>query len=127
MFITSRALITVRKDPAFDNKPVVELWDSSEDLAANGVSFLLYGLLDHLVDGHFEAVESLDEAVALRGLGDLRAPTHRRCRLHCRRLGATARGKTGGRAGRRQPAGCHGRSSSALGQPRTGRHLPPIG
>ena len=53
MFITSRALITVRKDPAFDIEPVVERWDSSEDLAANGVSFLLYGLLDYLVDGHF--------------------------------------------------------------------------
>ena len=63
VFITSQALITVRKDPAFDIEPVVEQWDSSEDLAAYGVSFLLYGLLDHIVDGHFAAVESLDEAV----------------------------------------------------------------
>ncbi len=63
VFITPHALITVRKDPAFDIDPVVARWDSSEDLAHNGVSFLLYGLLDHLVDGHFRAVESLDEAV----------------------------------------------------------------
>ena len=38
-------------------------WDSSADLAQYGVSFLLYGLLDYLVDGHFRAVESLDQAV----------------------------------------------------------------
>jgi magnesium transporter len=63
VFITPHALITVRKDPAFDIDPVVERWDSSDDLVPYGVSFLLYGLLDHLVDGHFRAVESLDEAV----------------------------------------------------------------
>ena len=38
-------------------------WDSSSDLAEYGVSFLLYGLLDYLVDGHFRAVELLDEAI----------------------------------------------------------------
>ncbi len=63
VFITPHALITVRKDPGFVIDPVVARWDQSEDLARYGVSFLLYGLLDHLVDGHFRAVESLDEAV----------------------------------------------------------------
>ncbi len=63
VFITPHALITVRKDPAFAIDPVVDRWDASEDLAGCGVSFLLYGLLDYLVDGHFRAVESLDEAV----------------------------------------------------------------
>jgi magnesium transporter len=63
VFITKRALITVRKDPGFSIDPVVERWDASPDLAHCGVSFLLYGLLDYLVDGHFRAVESLDEAV----------------------------------------------------------------
>jgi magnesium transporter len=62
-FITHHALITVRKDPMFDIGPVVDRWDSSPDLAQFGVSYLLYGLLDYLVDGHFRAVESLDEAV----------------------------------------------------------------
>jgi magnesium transporter len=65
VFITPCALITVRKDPGFDIEPVVALWDASADLAHFGVSFLLWGLLDHLVDGHFHAVESLDEAVEL--------------------------------------------------------------
>jgi magnesium transporter len=63
VFITPHALITVRKDPGFSIDPVVERWDNSEDLARFGVSYLLYGLLDFLVDGHFRAVESLDEAV----------------------------------------------------------------
>jgi magnesium transporter len=62
-FITHHALITVRKTAAFDIDPVVARWDSSEDLAQYGVSFLLYGLLDYLVDGHFRAVEALDQAV----------------------------------------------------------------
>jgi len=63
VFITPHALITVRKDPGFVIDPVVARWDQSEDLARYGVSFLLYALLDYLVDGHFRAVESLDEAV----------------------------------------------------------------
>lgn len=63
VFITHSAVITVRKDPAFDIDPVVARWDSSKDLAQYGVAFLLYGLLDYLVDGHFRAVESLDQAV----------------------------------------------------------------
>ncbi|HEY5024675.1 MAG TPA: magnesium transporter CorA family protein [Acidimicrobiales bacterium] len=63
VFITPNALITVRKDPGFAIDPVVDRWDGSDDLVHCGVSFLLYGLLDYLVDGHFRAVESLDEAV----------------------------------------------------------------
>jgi Mg2+ and Co2+ transporter CorA len=35
-------------------------WDASKELAKHGVSFLLWGLLDDIVDGHFEAVQSLD-------------------------------------------------------------------
>jgi magnesium transporter len=62
-FVTHHALITVRKRPAFDIDPVVARWDSSADLAQFGMSFLLYGLLDHLVDGHFRAVASLDQAI----------------------------------------------------------------
>jgi magnesium transporter len=62
-FITHHALITVRKRPAFDIDAVVARWDNSPDLAQYGVSFLLYGLLDYLVDGHFRAVEQLDEAI----------------------------------------------------------------
>lgn len=62
-FISDRALVTVHEEDGFDLKAVVSRWDSSPDLARNGVAFLLHGLLDHLVDGYFEAVESLDEAI----------------------------------------------------------------
>jgi magnesium transporter len=62
-FITDRAFVTVHKDPDFPIDAVVARWDSSPDLASNGVAFLLHGLLDFLVDGYFEAVEALDEQV----------------------------------------------------------------
>ena len=68
-FITPRALITVRKDPTFDIQGVMERWDGSADLAVHGVGFLLWGLLDFVVDGHFATVQQLDEA--LEGLEDL--------------------------------------------------------
>jgi magnesium transporter len=59
-FITERALVTVRKDERFDIDAVLSRWDSSADLAKYGVSFLLHGLLDYVVDTHFEAVQALD-------------------------------------------------------------------
>jgi magnesium transporter len=62
-FVTPQALITVRKSPNVDIDAVVSRWDESPDLAVNGVGFLLYGLLDTLVDSHFAAVSLLDEAV----------------------------------------------------------------
>ena len=60
-FINERWLITVRKTDGFSIAPVLERWDRSPDLAAYGVSFLLYGLLDVIVDSYFEAVEAFDE------------------------------------------------------------------
>ena len=68
-FATPRALITVRKDPRFDIDGVVARWDGSADLAVHGVGFLLWGLLDFVVDGHFATVQQLDEA--LEGLEEL--------------------------------------------------------
>jgi magnesium transporter len=62
-FITPAALITVRKDTAFDMDSVVARWDDMPDLAHFGVGFLLYGLIDHVVDGHFDAVQDLDEEI----------------------------------------------------------------
>ena len=62
-FITPQALITVRKDDGLDVGAVCARWDASPDLAGSGVGYLLHGLLDYIVDGHFEAVQSLDDAV----------------------------------------------------------------
>jgi magnesium transporter len=63
MFITRNALVTVRKDEGVDIDAVVARWDESKELAEHGVSFLLWGVLDFIVDGHFEAVQSLDTEI----------------------------------------------------------------
>jgi magnesium transporter len=62
-FITENALVTVHPDKEFDFAPITKRWDESPDLAKYGVSFLLHGLLDYLVDGYFEAVQSLDDEI----------------------------------------------------------------
>ncbi len=62
-FVLPHALITIRKDDGLDIGKVVERWDDNPDLAKHGVGFLLHGLLDFIVDGHFEAVQSLDSSV----------------------------------------------------------------
>jgi len=63
VFVTRTALITVRTSDGFDIDGVVARWDSSPDLVAHGVGFLLYALLDHIVDGHFAAVQRLDDGI----------------------------------------------------------------
>jgi magnesium transporter len=67
-FVTPRALITVRKDDGLDIGAVVDRWDANPDLAKFGVGYLVHGLLDYIVDGHFESVQSMDDAV--EGLED---------------------------------------------------------
>jgi magnesium transporter len=62
-FVTDRALVTVRKDERFDIDTVVRRWDSASELAKGGVAFLLHGLIDYIVDGHFEAVQALDDQI----------------------------------------------------------------
>ena len=60
-FVNERWLITVRKNEGFSIDSVLQRWDRSPNLLVHGVSFLLYGLLDIVVDGYFEAVEEFDE------------------------------------------------------------------
>jgi magnesium transporter len=59
-FITDRALVTVRQSDAFDVDALVEHWEDQADLAKYGVAFLLHGLLDLVVDEHFDTVQLLD-------------------------------------------------------------------
>ncbi len=61
VFVGDRWMVTVRKDDAFSIAPVVARWDASPDLAPEGVAFLLYGLLDVLVDGYFDTVQVFDD------------------------------------------------------------------
>ena len=88
-FITSRALVTVRKDDHFDVESLIERWDSASDLAKGGVGFLLHGLLDYVVDSHFDAVQDMDEQIeALEDLVFAESVDHRgmqRQALHLRK------------------------------------------
>ncbi len=62
-FITPTALVTVRRDDAFPIEELLTRWDDEADLTRFGVGALVHGLLDFVVDGHFEAVESLDDQI----------------------------------------------------------------
>jgi magnesium transporter len=62
-FIMKNALVTIRKDEDVVIDSLVTRWDDSRQLCVHGVSFLLWGLLDEIVDGHFEAVQLLDGAI----------------------------------------------------------------
>jgi len=66
-FVLPRGLITVRLSPDFDVDAVSQRFD---ELGGQeyGVGSLVHGLLDVVVDGHFEAVQALDEAI--EGLED---------------------------------------------------------
>jgi magnesium transporter len=59
-FLLPRALVTVRDD-SFDVESVVRAWDATPELTEFGVPALVYGLLDVVVDSHFDAVQLLDD------------------------------------------------------------------
>ena len=61
-FVTDRALVTVH-DAAFHPDELTDRWDSSPDLLVGGSGGLLHGLLDLVVDSHFDAVQRLDDEV----------------------------------------------------------------
>jgi magnesium transporter len=60
-FISPRWLITVRHDERFDIDAVMQRWDRSAHLVDEGIGYLLYGLLDVVIDGYFETAETFDE------------------------------------------------------------------
>jgi magnesium transporter len=62
-FITANALVTVRRDDEFSIDGLLARLDDDVDLTQHGVGALVHGLLDFVVDGHFDAVESLDEEI----------------------------------------------------------------
>ena len=66
-FVLPRGLITVRLSPHFDIDEVSRRFD---ELGGQeyGVGALVHGLLDVVVDGHFTAVQALDDAI--EGLED---------------------------------------------------------
>jgi len=62
-FVMPNGIVTVRSDPDFDMAPVVQRWDEDADLLKLGVGALVHGLLDVVVDGHFETVQLMDDAI----------------------------------------------------------------
>jgi magnesium transporter len=63
VFAAPRYLITVRKTEHLAIEPVLQRWDDNADLGKHGVGFLLWGLLDVVVDSHFDTVQSLDTEI----------------------------------------------------------------
>ena len=62
-FLTKNILTTVHRGPEFDIDDVVARWDNSPDLAVHGLGFLFYGLIDHIVDSYFTALQNFDDIV----------------------------------------------------------------
>jgi magnesium transporter len=62
-FVLPQGIITVRLDDHFDIDAVVQRWDDNADLIQHGVGALVHGLLDVVVDSHFETVEQMDELI----------------------------------------------------------------
>ncbi len=60
-FLTERALVTVRKDPGVDLRPVLRRWDAAPVVADAVLAFLVHGLVDVLVAGYQDVVQVLDE------------------------------------------------------------------
>jgi magnesium transporter len=60
-FVFPHGVITVRTSPDFDMEPVITRWDDNADLIKYGVGALVHGLLDVIVDSHFETVQALDD------------------------------------------------------------------
>lgn len=60
VFVTPRALVTISGN-GVDLDQLTRSWDSEPDLVAGGPGGLLHGLLDLVVDGHFEVVQALDD------------------------------------------------------------------
>lgn len=86
VFVLRSALVTVRHEdesrppglqPVLRIETVVERWDDNADLLRMGSRALLLGLLDVIVDGQFDTIQQLDDAIeALEdGLFDDRTQT----------------------------------------------------
>lgn len=61
VFVGHNYLVTVRKPPAYDLGPVVKRWEANSELTAEGGGYLLYVLLDSIVDGYFDALDHYED------------------------------------------------------------------
>jgi magnesium transporter len=61
VFVTKNAVITVRRGDDFDIDAVQKRWDESSELAQYGAAFLLWGILDVVLDEYFDVIQVLDD------------------------------------------------------------------
>jgi magnesium transporter len=61
LFVAHNYLVTVRKAPRFDLSGCIKRWQAHPDLATQGGGFLLYILLDEIVDGYFDVMDWYEE------------------------------------------------------------------
>lgn len=62
-FVLPRGVVTVRRGGPFDIDEVVARWDDRADLMRYGTGALVHGLLDVIVDGQFDTIQALDDAI----------------------------------------------------------------
>lgn len=60
-WVLPHALVTIRLDDRFDLDAVAHRWDDEAPLLAHGASALVHGLLDAVVDSHFDAIQAVDD------------------------------------------------------------------
>ena len=68
IFVLPTGVVTVRHEqdpahPVFDIDDVVRRWDDNSDLLRKGSPALLHGVLDVVVDGQFDTIQQLDDAI----------------------------------------------------------------
>jgi magnesium transporter len=63
IFVLPGGVVTVRLDDRFDMDQVVERWNDFPELLDHGSGALLHGLLDVVVDGHFDTIQAMDDAI----------------------------------------------------------------
>ncbi|MFN8073510.1 MAG: magnesium transporter CorA family protein [Mycobacterium sp.] len=68
IFVLPAGVVTVRHEqdpahPVLDIDEVVRHWDDNADLLRKGSPALLHGILDVVVDGQFDTIQQLDDAI----------------------------------------------------------------
>lgn len=69
VLVLPRGLVTVRGQAGFDMAVVERRWEEDLDLFRYGIGAMVYGLLDVVVDSHFDTVQQLDQMI--EGLEDI--------------------------------------------------------
>ena len=61
MFVGQGFLVTLRHPPPFDLSPVQRRWERQAGLVSEGGGFLLYALVDEVVDDYFDITERFED------------------------------------------------------------------